>query len=128
MEGPHPTVSSVKMADALTSYIFNYKFQFKFSLKIENCELKKKKIINAFLVIYIQMCISYAFECEILHSTVSVKVFLVANKIMNMKNFKFCFYFCLKYPLFFTISLYLFNLSFLKIILEGLFMGFYRGK
>ena len=42
MEGPHPTVSSVKMADALTSYIFNYKFQFKFSLKIENCELKKK--------------------------------------------------------------------------------------
>ena len=127
MEGPHPTVSSVKMADALTSYKFNYKFQFKFSLKIENCELKKK-IINAFLVICIQMCILYAFECEILHLTVSIKVFLVANKIMNMKNFKFCFYFCLKYALFFTISLYLFNLSFLKIILEGLFMGFYSGK
>ena len=128
MEGPHPTVSSVKMADALTSYISNYKFKFKFSLKIENCELKKKKIINSFLVIYIQMCILYAFQCQILHLTISLKVFLVANKIMSMKNFKFCFYFCLKYALFFTISLYLFNLSFLKIILEVLFMGFYTGK
>ena len=36
MVGPHPTVLSVKMADALASYISNYKFQFKFSLKIEN--------------------------------------------------------------------------------------------
>ena len=29
MEGPHPTVPSVKMADALASYISNYKFQHK---------------------------------------------------------------------------------------------------
>ena len=28
-EGPHPTVPSVKMADALASYISNYKFQHK---------------------------------------------------------------------------------------------------
>ena len=36
MEGPHPTASSAKMGDALASYISNYKFQFKFSLKKEN--------------------------------------------------------------------------------------------
>ena len=36
MEGPHYTVPSVEMADALSSYISNYKFQFKFNLKIEN--------------------------------------------------------------------------------------------
>ena len=53
MEGPHPTVSSVKMADALTRYISNYKFKFKFSLKIENCELKKKKKNHKFLFSYI---------------------------------------------------------------------------
>ena len=35
MEGPHPTVASVKMADALASYISNYKSQFKFNWKIE---------------------------------------------------------------------------------------------
>ena len=28
MEGPHPTVHSVKMADALANYISTYKFQF----------------------------------------------------------------------------------------------------
>ena len=33
MEEPHPRVPSVKMIDALASYIANYKFQFKFSLK-----------------------------------------------------------------------------------------------
>ena len=36
MEGPHPTVRSVKIADALASYISNYKFQFKFNLKNKN--------------------------------------------------------------------------------------------
>ena len=40
MEGSHPTVRSVKMADALASYIFNYKFKFKFSLRIENCKFQ----------------------------------------------------------------------------------------
>ena len=40
MEGPHPIVLSVKMADALSIYISNYKFQFKFSLKIENCKFQ----------------------------------------------------------------------------------------
>ena len=39
MEGPHPTVPSVKMADALASHLSSYKFQFQFNLKIE-------KIIN----------------------------------------------------------------------------------
>ena len=39
MEGPHPTVPSVKMADALASYLSSYNLQFKFNLKIE-------KIIN----------------------------------------------------------------------------------
>ena len=42
MEGPHPTVLSVKMADTLSSYIPNYKFQFKFNLKIEIVNFKKK--------------------------------------------------------------------------------------
>ena len=40
MEGPHPIVPSVKMADALSTYISNYKFQFKFNLKIENCKFQ----------------------------------------------------------------------------------------
>ena len=38
MEGPHPTEPSVKMADALASYISNYKFKFKFKIKIGNCK------------------------------------------------------------------------------------------
>ena len=38
MEGPHPTVPSVKMADALASYISNYRFKFKFNSEIENCK------------------------------------------------------------------------------------------
>ena len=38
MEGPHPTVPSVKMADALASYISNYRFKLKFNSKIENCK------------------------------------------------------------------------------------------
>ena len=40
MEGPHPTIPSVKMADTLDSYISNCKFQFKFNLKIENCKFQ----------------------------------------------------------------------------------------
>ena len=40
MEGPHPTLPSVKMADILASYIPSYKFQFKFNLKIENCKFQ----------------------------------------------------------------------------------------
>ena len=34
MEGPHPTEPSAKIADALASFISNYKFQFKLNLKI----------------------------------------------------------------------------------------------
>ena len=34
MEGPHSTVPSVTMADALVIYIFNYQFKFKFNLNI----------------------------------------------------------------------------------------------
>ena len=40
MQGPHPKVPSVKMADGLSSYISNYKFQFKFNLKTENCKFQ----------------------------------------------------------------------------------------
>ena len=36
MEGRYPTEPSVKMVHTLTSYISNYKFQFKFNLKTEN--------------------------------------------------------------------------------------------
>ena len=36
MEGPHPTVPSVKTTDSLASFIPNYKFQCKFNLKNEN--------------------------------------------------------------------------------------------
>ena len=42
MEGIHSTTPSVKMADAVASYIFNYKFQFKFSLRIEIVNLNEK--------------------------------------------------------------------------------------
>ena len=58
----------------------------------------------------------------------SLKVALDPNKIMNMSNFKFCFDFRLKYALSLTIPLYVFDLSFLKIILEVLFMAFYSAK
>ena len=50
------------------------------------------------------------------------------NKIMNMKNFKFCFYFYLQYSLSHTIPLHVFDLSFLKTIPEVLLMGFYSVK
>ena len=40
MEAPRPAVPRVKMADALSSYISDYKFQFKFNLKIENCKFE----------------------------------------------------------------------------------------
>ena len=42
MEGPHPTEPSIKIADALSSYISNYKFQFKFHIKIEIVSFNKK--------------------------------------------------------------------------------------
>ena len=44
MEGTHPTIPSVKIADAL--YIVSN--QFIFSLKIENCKFQQK-IMNVFL-------------------------------------------------------------------------------
>ena len=40
IDGPHLIVPRVKMGDALASYISNYKFQFKFSLRIENCKFQ----------------------------------------------------------------------------------------
>ena len=46
MQVPHPTVPNViwlKMADARAGYVSNYKFQFKFNLKIENCKFEEKK-------------------------------------------------------------------------------------
>ena len=51
MEAPRPAVPRVKMADALSSYISDYKFKFKFNLKIENCkfELKKRKCIFSYM-------------------------------------------------------------------------------
>ena len=49
------------------------------------------------------------------------KVALDPNKIMNIKNFTFFFYFCLQYVLSHTIS-------FQKIIPKMLFMGFYFKK
>ena len=52
------------------------------------------------------MCMLYAFKYKILHETISLKVVLGPNKIMNMKNFKFCFYFCLQYVLSLTQSLF----------------------
>ena len=44
-----------------------------------------------------------------------------------MKNFKLCFYFCLQYAFFITIPFYVFDLSFLKIILE-VFSGLLQCK
>ena len=35
----HSTLG-VKMADAIISYVSNYKFQFQFSFKIENCKFQ----------------------------------------------------------------------------------------
>ena len=40
MEGPHPTIPTVKMADALASYISNDKFKLKISLRFENCKFQ----------------------------------------------------------------------------------------
>ena len=74
------------------------------------------------------MYILYTFKCEILHYTISLKVILGPSRIMNMNNFKFCFHFCLLYALSHTNILYVFDLSFLKIILEVLFMGSYSAK
>ena len=65
------------------------------------------------------MCMLYSFF---------LKVVLGPNKIMNTKNFKFCFYFCLQYVLSLTIPLHVFDLSFLKIILQAPFMSFYSAK
>ena len=75
-----------------------------------------------------QLYLLNAFQCEILHYTISIEVVLGSNKIMNIKNFKFCFHFCLQHALSFTNPLYVFDLSFLKIILEVLSMGFYNAK
>ena len=58
------------------------------------------------------------FQCKTLDYTISLKAVLGPNKIMNMKNVKFCFYFCLQYALSLTIPLYIFEFSFLKMILE----------
>ena len=48
--------------------------------------------------------------CKILHYTISLKVVLGLNKIMNMKNFGF--YFSLLYAFSLTNPLYVFDLSF----------------
>ena len=74
------------------------------------------------------MCMLYAFQYKILHETISLKVVLGPNKIMNMKNFKSCFYFCLQFALSHRISHYVFDLSFLKIILKVFFMSFCSAK
>ena len=42
MEGPHPTEPSIKIADTLSSYISNYKFQFTFHIKTEIVNFNKK--------------------------------------------------------------------------------------
>ena len=55
MEGAHPTIPSVKIADAL--YIISN--QFIFSLKIENCKFQQK-IMNVFLsYIHADVCIVF---------------------------------------------------------------------
>ena len=54
MEGPRPKVPSVKTTDTLASYICNYKFQFKFNLKIENCKFQIL-LENVFLVIFLSV-------------------------------------------------------------------------
>ena len=51
------------------------------------------------------MYILYAFQYEILHYSIGLKEELGPNKIMNMKNFKFCFYFSLQYANSHTIPL-----------------------
>ena len=70
------------------------------------------------------MYILYAFQCEILHQTISFNLVLGKNNITNMKHFKFCFYFCFQYVLSLTIPLYIFDLGFLKIILEVFLWAF----
>ena len=41
MEGSYPTVLSVKVVHACTSYISSYKFQFKFSLTLFRMRVQK---------------------------------------------------------------------------------------
>ena len=66
-----------------------------------------------------------SFQCEILHQTVSLKVILGPNKIMNMKNVLFIF---ANNMLSLTIPLHVFAFSFLKITLEVHLIGFYSAK
>ena len=40
MDEPHHTMPSDKIADTLASYTSDYKLQFKFNLKIENCKFQ----------------------------------------------------------------------------------------
>ena len=63
MERPHPTLPSVKMTEALASYICNCKFQFKVSLRIEKCKFQQKAI-NVFSVTHIQIYILQSFNVK----------------------------------------------------------------
>ena len=55
MEGPHPTVPSVKMAGTLASYMSNYKFHFKFNLKLKIVNFNKKSYMS--FQLYTDRCI-----------------------------------------------------------------------
>ena len=54
-----------------------------------------------------------------------LSVSLRPYEMMKMIIFKFCFYFCLQYAL--AITLYDFDLSFLRIILKSSFYGLLQG-
>ena len=74
------------------------------------------------------MYILHDFQCKILHQNTSLKVELGPNKIINMKNFKFSFYFCLQYVLSLAIPLNIFGLSFLKNNTKNAFYGLLQCK
>ena len=71
------------------------------------------------------MYILYAFQCEILHQTISFNLVLVFILIQSsLAQFSLCFYFCFQYVLSLTIPLYIFDLGSLKIILEVFLWAF----
>ena len=74
MEVPHPRVPSAKVVDALASYIFNYYLNL---ASFDNC-----------LFSYTHADIyTVCFLYKTLHLSISLKMILGPNKIMNMENF-----------------------------------------
>ena len=79
---------------------------------------------------YIQTCILYSFKYDVLHETFSLKVILGPKKKKQHEFEKFQILFISDYsiPSLSQLLFYVFDFSFLKIILRCLFMSFYMER